>query len=621
MQSGNSRRLLLFAGVIVAPAAVLSVLSWTALGSERREETKRHASAILRLTLREIEGEVRRVRDDWWRDAADDPAALGKERGVPVALLAAGGSRTEPPLSLEERLFREDPDLLLPLSRAVELEFARDRAGSAASLYAELQSQVESPAAAASLLHARARASARAGMIDEARSSYEELADRYPAQSGESGIPYGILARTRLVEMDPTPAECTSFLSTLASSNAPARTRSTLLRSLLDLPLPADSRLNLHEALFPAQALERLEELASREKAPFDRIGFFGPRTFLLTVRGTVGAALPLVPFPGTGSRDRIDEAKSEGFALVVEGASILPEADSIAREASSEFPPLALTAVLVDPSLLRASPGRLLLTGGLVACLLAALLFGVWAILRTVNQELRIARLKSDFVSGVSHDLKTPLTSIRMFAEMLEGGKVSAEEKRREYHRLIHRESLRLSRLVDNVLDFSRVEEGRKTLSLETRPLNDLVAAAADSFRIQIEGETVIFRVRAPDERLTVRADGDALVGAILNLLDNALKYGGKGIELALERRGDRAEISVRDDGPGIPPEERKRIFEKFYRGSSAVSGPSGGAGLGLSIVRFTAEAHGGTVSVESNPDCGSSFRISLPLLPTADC
>jgi len=236
---------------------------------------------------------------------------------------------------------------------------------------------------------------------------------------------------------------------------------------------------------------------------------------------------------------------------------------------------------------------------------------------LRTVRSEWRLAKQKSDFVSGVSHDLRTPLTSIRMFAEMLESGRETDESQRREYHRLIHRESVRLSRLVENVLDFSRIEEGRKTFTFQNTSLKDVIASAAETFRFCVEG--LDLTVGLPEDPLPARVDPDAIVAAILNLLDNAVKYGGGKIDLSLVRRGELAVISVEDSGPGIPAEERGRIFEKFFRGSSAVAGPAGGAGLGLALVRFTVQAHGGSVSVESEAGKGSRFLFTVPLCPAS--
>lgn len=614
------KRLFLLASAIVAPAVVLAVLSWRSFGQERQErrgEVLRLASLRARAVTRELEDELQKIVDEAWRPVGstiEEVAAAGG-RGSIAAARTSGGNWIYPHTldsdlpSLEHRLRRENPDLLPAFSAAVALEFGADGGGTAAERYGRLESEVESSGTRGALIHARARAAWRAGRQDEARGLYQRLDREYGDSLSESGLPYRVVAQSRLLQMEPTPERVAAFQRTLGAAGIPGHARVLLLREAAAGPAMADAR-----------ALAKLEELILVEEPPAATLTRIDDRAYLLSVRalagGRAGVAAPLEGFPRTALDER------DGIACEAEGVGRSRRAGEVLLRQSSEvFPSLTVAARLVDPTRFDVPRHRWLLTGGILACLFAALGFGIVALLRTVREELALAQLKSDFVSGVSHQLKTPLTSIRMFAEMLEGGRVPAEEKRQEYFRLIHRETLRLSRLVENVLDFARIEEGRKTLSFAERPLRDVVAAAVETFRAQVDGQGVELRADLSEEPLTARVDADALQGAVLNLLDNALKYGGetRRIELVLARRGARAEVSVRDNGPGIPAGDRGRLFEKFFRGASAVSGPAGGAGLGLALVKHAAEAHGGSVSVESEIGKGSRFILSLPLCPVS--
>ncbi len=616
MTRDHDRRTFLWAGVILAPALVLAFLSWRSLREERearRAEILRRASASVELAVRELESELRAIRDRVWREARAGSAATEQGRLVRPRPLPPDAP------SLEERVRREDPALLPALVAAVNLEFGEGRPEEATAHYARLEALAESPSIRATLLHARARSTLQGARPDEARALYERLAGDHAAVVGESGIPYGVVAAARLVVLNPGPEPVRRLVQAMAASELPGHVRAFLLGDLVRTARPVEEL--LRREVVAARALEGLEDRLLRSGPLRDEVVQIEGRPFLLTYRSfpdaAAGEAVPLQDLPGPAARELL--RASEGVAYAIEGMDAPAQGEILIRRTSREFPPLAVAAVLVDPRRLQVPPGRLVMAGGLVACLVAALAFGVAAMLRTVRRELAVAQMKSDFVSGVSHEFKTPLTSIRMFAEMLETGRAATEEKRREYHRLIHRESLRLSRLVENVLDFARIEEKRKTYALAQKPLREVVAAAAETFRALADGQAVQFRVRLEEELLAARVDADALTGAILNLLDNALKYGGEPavIELALERRGGRAEISVRDNGPGVAPEERERIFEKFVRGSAAARGPAGGAGLGLAIVKHTMEAHGGSVSVEVGPGGGGRFVLTLPLCP----
>jgi signal transduction histidine kinase len=233
------------------------------------------------------------------------------------------------------------------------------------------------------------------------------------------------------------------------------------------------------------------------------------------------------------------------------------------------------------------------------------------------MRRETEMARLKSDFVANVSHDLRTPLSVIRMFGETLELGRVPDEARRQEYYRVITRESERLSRLIDNVLDFSRIESGRRRYERVPTAVEPLVRETLEAFAYPLEqGRFKVEVIIAPDLP-EVPMDADAVAQALANLVDNAIKYSAVDRVLVVDarREDDRLALSVTDRGIGIPRAEQSRIFEKFYRVGQSETQGRRGSGVGLALVRHVVEAHGGDVTVESAPGEGSRFTLRLPL------
>jgi signal transduction histidine kinase len=235
----------------------------------------------------------------------------------------------------------------------------------------------------------------------------------------------------------------------------------------------------------------------------------------------------------------------------------------------------------------------------------------------RNVAKEMALARLKSDFVSNVSHELRTPLSLIRLYAETLEMGRLSTTEKQHEYFRIIRKESERLSALINNILDFSRIEAGRKEYDLRETDMRELVHTTLDSYRYQIEQNGFAFEEKIAEDVPPLRVDREAVSRSLLNLVNNALKYSHdrKYIGVNLYRANGSVKLEVVDHGIGIPAEEQQKIFEKFYRVGDPLVHNTKGSGLGLSLVRHIVQAHGGQVFVDSAPGEGSKFTISLPV------
>jgi signal transduction histidine kinase len=254
-----------------------------------------------------------------------------------------------------------------------------------------------------------------------------------------------------------------------------------------------------------------------------------------------------------------------------------------------------------------------------LSALLALALIGGLAFALRAAGRAMALSEMKSDFVSNVSHELRTPLASIRVFAELLRLGRVTAPEKVREYGGTIEAEIRRLTALINNILDFARIESGRKTYQFASADLGCLVEGVLHGFEMRLSSIGFQVRYTSPDSPLPpVEMDADAITQALLNLLDNAVKYSGASREIAvrLAREGDEAVLSVTDRGIGIAREEQPRIFERFHRVSTGLVHDVKGSGLGLSIVHHIMQAHHGQVTVESEPGRGSTFALRMPFV-----
>ncbi|HXY15961.1 MAG TPA: HAMP domain-containing sensor histidine kinase [Terriglobales bacterium] len=235
----------------------------------------------------------------------------------------------------------------------------------------------------------------------------------------------------------------------------------------------------------------------------------------------------------------------------------------------------------------------------------------------RNITREMALARLKSDFVSNVSHELRTPLSLIRLYAETLEMGRLKSPEKYQEYYSIIRKESERLTALINNILDFSRIEAGRKEYDFRETDMRELVHNTLESYRYQIEQNGFAFEEKIADDVPALRVDREAMARSLLNLVNNALKYSQdqKFIGVNLYRHNGTIKLEVEDHGIGIPAHEQGKIFEKFYRVGDPLVHNTKGSGLGLSLVRHIVQAHGGDVAVDSAPGRGSKFTITLPV------
>ena len=280
-------------------------------------------------------------------------------------------------------------------------------------------------------------------------------------------------------------------------------------------------------------------------------------------------------------------------------------------------FVPAALMLTVGILILVYGSVARDYVFGILIVSLVATTLIGSAATLAVLFREARVARLQTDFVNKVSHELRTPLTSIRMFVETLQLGRLQDPQRQREALEIVAEETTRLSALINRLLDWARMESGRRTYELTRQPLGPILDAAVQAFEPQMLHQDVELTRDVPTRLPAVMADRPALSEAILNLLNNAYKYTGpdKRIRLTANVQGPTVTISVSDNGPGIPARDLKHVFDKFYRASDPLSRTIEGTGLGLAMVKHIVVGHGGTVSAESEPGRGATFHLVLPV------
>lgn len=300
-----------------------------------------------------------------------------------------------------------------------------------------------------------------------------------------------------------------------------------------------------------------------------------------------------------------------------------------VATEIGEALPHWEVAAYLMNPDALKKTALTIRISLGLlIALLLIAMIVGSWLIVNDLNRQVTLARQKTDFVSNVSHELKTPLTSIRMFSELLADGRVSDPAKQRSYLHIITAEAARLTRLINNVLDFARLERGEKKYNFQDCDLVSVARETAESYRPHLENNGFTLDCRLGELPLKVRGDADALAQILVNLLSNAEKYSNDHKQIEIETAGHEsplpyAEVRVLDRGLGVPPGCEEKIFENFYRAHDSLASGIQGSGLGLTLARQMARAHGGDVVHESRSGGGSCFALRLPLHPdsaTAD-
>jgi two-component system phosphate regulon sensor histidine kinase PhoR len=609
------RHLLLFVAVLIVPSALVAGLGWIVLDQDsasRGAEAHKRADDARSAARAEVATSVRARLENIKRQEA------GPEAGTDAAVrfvVWADGERLVMPWDVDpgaepSRLARDEPEFARKLEDGDFLEIEQ-RFDQATALYrALLQSSNEYQRAYArlSLAHVLGSSGAQA----EAVGVYRDVLSLPSSLVDNEGFPF---ASTAAVALSNFPREVLARVRPDVETVA-ALTLDQALRWRFALRgLQGDSaevksmieKLSARiDALNRAKELERNPDLVSLREGfrhldiaegswrPYRDLLISrvtaGPRRLVVAVRvDDILSGLPFSPRAGGESDQALDEQYLPGLR-----ATLTPLAQASAETRDLRrwlYAPSILLVVLLN------------LLGGYL----------VW---RDTRREVRLAELRAQFVSSVSHELKTPLTSIRMFAEILQNDSIDPQIHA-ECADTIVNESERLTRLLNNVLDFANVERGQKQYRMDSTRLPEVVAAAVRTMRYPLAAQGFTLRLDIDASVPQVRGDRDALEQAVLNLLTNAMKYSGQSrdIELRLFPQDGEARIAVADHGIGIAAGDQARIFERFYRASVPENQSVAGTGLGLALVDHIVRGHGGRIDVESHPGAGSTFSIRLPI------
>jgi signal transduction histidine kinase len=505
------------------------------------------------------------------------------------------------------------PNVAGRLQRGEDLEFSDKDLEGAVNVYRDALANAASQAETCQADLHLARALIKTRHRDDARTVYQPMLSQCLTVADADGIALSLYAAERLLRLGLDESSASRFLL----ADADLRFKSPLEISFLNALLPlitgegADrARLRLQSEIdtrrdiaalfndFP-KVLARMEP--SREQMPNSTVWLaYGNKPWLITLTGSTKPVPPLV---------LVVQADN----LATPGAHLANMGTAVGERVGDAFPALRVVWDYDLPQ--RPKVPTLEYVGGIAVIVALAVLIG-FLLLRDVNREVQVAEMREQFVASVSHELKTPLTVIRMYAEMLMNGHIK-DAHARDYHQTIVNESDRLKHLVNNVLEFSKLEHAPVCYGLQPASLAQIVRSAAAAVEYQLARDGFVLDVLIDEGIPNVPVDTAALEHAIINLLTNARKYSGDSRRIELILKGDSGEalIQVRDWGLGIAPEHHTRIFEKFYRVRSVATDAVTGTGLGLTLVSRIVQAHGGTVHVSSALGQGSTFTIHLPL------
>jgi len=626
MRTRHYKQLLLFVVALIVPSLLIAGLGWTVLKQDRENRVE-----DARNSARErIQKEIRLRLDNLaTKVAAGTPAAA-----VKFVAWVAGDNLVMPwerdPNAEASRLAREDSEFAASLENAEDLEI-QDRPDQAAALYRSLIQNSSSDHQRAYARRSLALVLRRSGAQAEATGAYRDLLSLPSSLVDKEGYPFASVAALALAKTAPrevldrvareVPAALTldqayRWRDVLKAIEKPDAAVSTLLDTLAAriAILEADQRNLQHDA--DLDALRRdfsdLGVIDSAWRSYHDLLisrATAGDRRLVIAVRTKdILQGLPFTPvhLPPEGGSHELRDPEGERHEL--------PDHELLDAQL---LPGLKGTFGPVDTAAVSGLDLRRWLYAPSILLVLCLNLFGGYLLWRDTRREVRLAELRSQFVSSVSHELKTPLTAIRMFGEILQRGSSVDPDTHGECVDTIVNESERLTRLLNNVLDFSRIERGQKEYRMEPTQLSDVVSSAAQTMHYPLAEQGFSLTMDVDEKIPPVQADRDALTQAVLNLLTNAMKYSGqsRGIELRLFPQNGDALIAVSDHGIGIAPMEQRRIFERFYRASVPENQSVAGTGLGLALVDHIAKGHGGSVQVESSPGAGSTFSIRLPM------
>jgi signal transduction histidine kinase len=646
----HHKQVLLFLIAVVLPSTVLIVLTWHMIGqqkelSEKRlgDERRRMAREIGQKLLVRLE-EIKLHEVSATASGAKPPNTIDYTSDEIILTGLAEGERLMLPWEVSQTHDRLSPDetaFFDKIRRAEQEEFTRRRFDQADTLYLDCIEEAQEPAEQAYARLLRARVLAKSDQVDKSMAEYRKVLAISSRITDEHGIPFCLYAAGRLLERGDSYDEVMQLIeSELNAQRWLSPAESYVVHDMVNVLAESgteDGTRRQAAENFRQQILKHisLQEKVHALQRDFPKLAMMAqwksPEQETESVWIPYGEELWLVSLaPALTARRRL--------AIVVRGQSILdsisaniPDSEMIlanvrftsgagpdGESLGPNFPGLRL-AYTTDNGVSTVSDWDLQRSFYLIALfmVLCATLFGAYFLWRDVGRELRMAEMRSQFIASVSHELKTPLTAIRIFAETLLMGRAKNPQTRAEYLDTIVNESHRLTRLLNNVLDFSKIEKGQRTYRKEPACLSEIINAAAQATQYPLKQQDFHLNVHLEDELPDVRVDRDAIGQAILNLLSNAMKYSGecRRIDLRVQKRAGHAVIEVSDQGIGIDPVQQKRIFEKFYRVPSEQNQRIPGTGLGLALVFHIVKAHDGHVEVRSVLGKGSTFSIHLPL------
>jgi signal transduction histidine kinase len=605
----HKRQIVLFLVAIVVPASVLIVLAGRIMIQDRELAAKRAADQRLEAVgqlRRELTASLEAIKLQEVNRLIRSPDQ-SQDSGNQAVVFSATLDGDRLVLPSEVASLPDSAAFAQHRQEGETQEFAKRDNAAAVAAYRLARSSARRPAESAEARLLLARALFKAGNVEEASQIYQTLlGDSFGARD-DQGVGYGFYAAQRLMEMKRAPDSVSSFLR----KEVDGETRLTLpelymIRDDLAGADPSARSSKLEPAIAQGEqavALARdFPHLRAQIEAGTNWVSY-GEEPWL------VAMAPPAPHSPGLVVAVSSAKAAPPGVKLKAH----VTEGDAL----GDAFPGLRVEWPdnRFSENARQGVPLAIWIAG--LALVLGIAVFGGYLLLRDVNRDVRMTEVRAQFIASVSHELKTPLTAIRMFAETLSLGRSRDERTKAEYLETIVNESERLARLVDNVLDFSKIEQGKKIYRFRPTRLEDVAGSAIRAMQFPLEQEGFRLHFSVQEEIPELQADPDAIQQAILNLLTNAMKYSGDSREIDVRvgaRNGD-AVIEVADRGLGLGPDEQKHVFENFYRAPSHEARLIAGTGLGLTLVAHIAKAHGGRVEVESAPGAGSTFSILLPV------
>lgn len=647
---GHHKQVLLFLIAVVLPSFVLIVLTWHMIGqqqelSEKRlaDERRRLAGEIGQKLLVHLE-EIKLHEVSATASGAKSLNTQEYTSGEVILTGLADGERLLLPWEMSptnNRLSMGKTAFFQKIRRAEEEEFVRRRYAQADTLYLEGIEEAQQPSQQAYARLLRARVLAKSDELEESLAEYRRILAVSSEITDEHGIGFCLYAAGHLLERGDSYNEVMQLIrSELSAQRWLSPAESYIVLDLVNVLIKSGPEFGIRQQAAEDCQRKILKHISRQEKALALQKDF---GKLALTAQLKSPEQEPESTWAAYGEEPWLVSLApalpgGQRLAIIVRGESILDSITSSTPYSETILANVRFTtgAGVEGESLGPSFPGLKLAyaTDGkasllsdwgpqrsfyLIALLLVlcVTLFGAYFLWRDVGRELQMAEMRSQFIASVSHELKTPLTAIRIFAETLLLGRPEDPQAKSEYLDTIVNESHRLTRLLNNVLDFSKIEKGNRTYRKEPACLSEVVNAAAQATQYPLRQQGFHLNVHMEGELPEVRVDRDAIEQAIQNLLSNAMKYSGESreIDLRVQKRDGQAVIEVADQGIGIDAAQQKRIFEKFYRVPSEENERIPGTGLGLALIFHIVQAHGGHIEVQSIIGKGSTFSIYLPL------